>query len=518
MLAKRLGIKTVAVYSTEDAQSLHVRMADESVCIGPAHPLKSYLNIPNILSAMEATGAEACHPGYGFLSESNRFHQAILDHGATFIGPNIAAMGQLGDKIQSKVIAKEAGVSFIPGFEGQVLNIEHAHELANQIGFPVILKASAGGGGKGMRIVYQESELESAWKLTCGEALSSFGDDRLLLEKFIRNPRHIEVQVLGDKHGNVVYLPERECSIQRRNQKILEETPSPFVNNNLRIQMGEQAYLLAKNVGYDSAGTCEFLVDPSTGQFYFLEMNTRLQVEHPITEYVTGLDLVEQMILSASGEKLAFKQSDVGRAEGFAIETRVYAEHPSTFLPSSGTLERLSLPRNASTFERGKSAVRCDTAVEQGSIISTHYDNLIGKICTFDSKSRSGAISKMKVALDELVVSGLSHNTPLLRDITENKAFKAGETTTDFIKNEYPSGFQGRSLSTKQRNDLAATAAVLYHDNDSTKYRLFNFREEKMQNLYYVSINGGSYSRVQVSVDNSASLSFKVCLLCTTVI
>ena len=456
------------------------------------------------MQAIQSSGADAAHPGYGFLSESVQFNQTLFDLGIQFVGPNIIAMKSLGDKIESKIIAKSAGISCIPGFEVQIENSKHALDLARRIGFPVMLKASAGGGGKGMRVVNNEMEIESAWKLTRGEAQSSFGDDRLLLEKYISNPKHIEIQILGDKHGNIVYLPERECSIQRRSQKLIEETPSPYVTDKMREEIGHQATLLAGKVGYDSAGTCEFLVDPISKQFYFLELNARLQVEHPITEYITGLDIVEQMILAASGEKLSIEQKDV-YIRGYSIESRIYAEHCTSFLPSAGTLEMYSLPKNSTKFECGDGFIRCDSAVQQGTIISTHYDSLIAKICSFDPINRSNAINKMKTALDGLVIQGISHNTPLLRDIFESNSFEKGETSTDFIKNKYGAGFTGRPLSDLAKNNLLAVAASIYLEKLKIKF-LNNF---PTQCCVYISINSGKYSKIILNQSNNSIYSVR---------
>ncbi|KAI8998070.1 carbamoyl-phosphate synthase L chain, ATP binding domain-containing protein [Gaertneriomyces semiglobifer] len=451
--AKKMGIKTVAIYSDADANSLHVRMADEAVHVGPPPTSKSYLNIPNIVGAIKSTGAQAVHPGYGFLSENSHFVHALDEIGCTFIGPNESAMAAMGDKIQSKIIASEAKVNTIPGFNGVVKDAEHAVEIARNIGYPVMIKASAGGGGKGMRIAWNDKEAREAFKISSSEAMSSFGDDRLLVEKFVVDPRHIEIQLIGDKHGNVVYLPERECSIQRRNQKVIEEAPSVHIDAATRKAMGEQAVALAKQVGYYSAGTCEFLVDPKRN-FYFLEMNTRLQVEHPITEYITGLDLVEQMIRVAAGQHLSFHQKDV-KLQGWAFESRVYAEDPEKYLPSIGTLNKYIEP-----VAEGNE-VRCDSGIVEGSEISVYYDPLICKLCTY-GETRDIAIKNMEKALDSYVIKGVTHNIPLLRDVISHPRFKAGKLSTAFLAEEYPAGFKGHALTPETREELVASAAYVH--------------------------------------------------------
>ncbi|KAI8817405.1 carbamoyl-phosphate synthase L chain, ATP binding domain-containing protein [Fimicolochytrium jonesii] len=458
--AKKMGIKTVAIYSEADANSLHVRLADEAVFVGPPPTSKSYLNIPNILGAIKQTGAQAVHPGYGFLSENSQFVKALDGVGATFIGPNESAMAAMGDKIQSKIIAHEAKVNTIPGFNGVVKDAEHAVEISRSIGYPVMIKASAGGGGKGMRIAWNDNEARDAFKISSSEALSSFGDDRLLVEKFVEDPRHIEIQLIGDKHGNVIYLPERECSIQRRNQKVIEEAPSVHIDEATRKAMGEQAVALAKNVGYYSAGTCEFLVDPKRN-FYFLEMNTRLQVEHPITEYITGLDLVEQMIRVAANQKLNFKQSDV-KIKGWAFESRVYAEDPEKYLPSIGTLNKYIEPKAI------KDEIRCDSGIVEGSEISIYYDPLICKLCTH-APTRAEAITTMEKALDTYVIKGVTHNVPLLRDVYSHPRFQSGKISTAFLAEEYPKGFKGHKLTEESSEELVAISAVIHSLRDARK-------------------------------------------------
>jgi propionyl-CoA carboxylase alpha chain len=391
--AKLMGIKTVAIYTQEDHNSMHVRMADESVVIGAP---KNYLSIPTILEAVKKSGADAVHPGYGFLSENSEFAETLEAHGVVFIGPNEKAMKYMGDKIQSKLIAERAGISSIPGYNGAVRDVEHAREIVKSIGYPVIIKASAGGGGKGMRICRNEEDLQESLSIAQTEAEASFKDSRILIEKYIENPRHIEIQILGDKHGNVIYLPERECSIQRRNQKIIEESPSSFVDENMRKKMGEQAVALAKAVNYDSAGTCEFLVDDNRN-FYFLEMNTRLQVEHPVTELVTKLDLVQIMIDAAAGKPLPISQNDI-QIHRFAIESRIYAENPTTFIPSVGQLTKYVEPPLSD-------GVRIDGGFTQGNYVSLYYDPMLCKLITF-GESRMECIKKMQTSLDQFVLKG----------------------------------------------------------------------------------------------------------------
>jgi len=450
---KEMGIKTVAVHSDVDSNSLFVRMADEAVCIGPAQAKLSYLNEDIILDAVKKTGAEAVHPGYGFLSENTRFAAKLADHKVEFIGPSSQSIQAMGDKIHSKVIARKAKVSMIPGFDGEVKDEDECVRVSNDIGYPVMIKASAGGGGKGMRVAWNDKEARENFKLCKGEAASSFGDDRMLVEKFIDNPRHIEFQVLGDKHGNIIYLNERECSIQRRNQKVIEEAPSVFLDPETRRKMGEQAVQLAHAVGYYSAGTVEFMVD-SKRNFYFLEMNTRLQVEHPITEATTGVDLVHQMIRVAKGHKLKFQQKDIG-IHGWAIESRVYAEDPykAFGLPSIG---RLTSYKDPSAIPN----VRCDSGITEGSEISMFYDPLICKLTTFGN-DRKAALATMANALDSYVIRGVTHNIPLLRDIITEDRFVKGDITTKYLPQVYPDGFKGKQLKDNERENLVALAACV---------------------------------------------------------
>ncbi|WP_420103572.1 acetyl-CoA carboxylase biotin carboxylase subunit, partial [Bosea sp. (in: a-proteobacteria)] len=434
--ARRMGIRTVAVYSDADRDALHVEMADEAVHIGAAPAAESYLQIEKIVAACKQTGAEAVHPGYGFLSEREAFAQALKDNGIVFIGPNPGAIAAMGDKIESKKAAAAAKVSTVPGFLGIIESPEHAVTIADEIGYPVMIKASAGGGGKGMRIAHSSAEVAEGFARAKSEAASSFGDDRVFVEKFIVDPRHIEIQVLGDKHGNVVYLGERECSIQRRNQKVLEEAPSPLLDEATRRTMGEQAVALAKAVNYDSAGTVEFVAGQDKS-FYFLEMNTRLQVEHPVTEMVTGIDLVEQMIRVAAGEKLPFKQSDV-KLNGWAVESRVYAEDPfRNFLPSIGRLVKYRPPAEGT---RDGATIRNDTGVFEGGEISIYYDPMIAKLVTH-APTREAAIKAQARALDAFAIDGIRHNIPFVSALMHHPRWIEGHLSTGFIAEEFPEGF-----------------------------------------------------------------------------
>ncbi len=434
--ARRMGIATVAVYSSADADALHVAMADEAIRIGPPPAAQSYLDIDAIVAACRTTGAEAVHPGYGFLSERAAFAVALEAAGVTFIGPNPRAIEAMGDKITSKKLAAEAGVSTVPGHLGTIADAAEAVRIADAIGYPVMIKASAGGGGKGMRVATHAGEVAEGFARSRSEAQSSFGDDRIFIEKFIENPRHIEIQVLGDKHGTIVSLGERECSIQRRNQKVVEEAPSPLLDQVTRRAMGEQAVALARAVGYDSAGTVEFVAGQDRS-FYFLEMNTRLQVEHPVTELVTGIDIVEQMILAASGEPLDIAQDRV-QLRGWAVETRVYAEDPvRDFLPSTGRLTAFQPPE---TGRRGDRITRVDTGIAPGGEVSIHYDPMIAKLVTHAS-DRAGAIAAQADALDRFVIDGIRHNVPFLASIMANPRWREGRLSTRFIVEEYPDGF-----------------------------------------------------------------------------
>ena len=450
--ARRLGIATVAVYSEADRDSLHVEMADESVCIGPAPSTESYLVIERIVDACRATDSDAVHPGYGFLSENPAFPRALAAAGITFIGPPVAAVEAMGDKITSKRIAEEAGVNSVPGHLEALSDGEEAVRVAAGIGYPVMLKASAGGGGKGMRIATNDEECRDGFERARSEAASSFGDDRVFVEKFITDPRHIEIQILADTHGNVIHLGERECSIQRRHQKVIEEAPSPFVDEDMRAAMGAQAVALARSVDYHSAGTVEFIVGADRG-FYFLEMNTRLQVEHPITEAVTGLDLVELMIRVAAGEALGIEQSDV-KLKGWALESRLYAEDPERgFLPSSGRLVRYRPPHG--------DAVRLDSSVAEGGEISIYYDPMLAKLITY-AGDRSGAIANMRLALDEFTISGISHNTHFLSAIIKSPRFAEGRLSTNFIDEEFAGGYDAGQMDEHEWRTLACVAASVH--------------------------------------------------------
>ncbi|HVI06280.1 MAG TPA: acetyl-CoA carboxylase biotin carboxylase subunit, partial [Sphingomicrobium sp.] len=457
--ARAMGIKTVAVYSDADARAPHVTMADESIRLGPAPASESYLRADLIIEACKETGAEAVHPGYGFLSERESFARALEEAGIAFIGPPPKAIAAMGDKIESKKLAKEAGVNIVPGYLGDIATTAEALKIASEIGFPVMMKASAGGGGKGMRLAWNETDVREGFESVKREGLNSFGDDRVFIEKFIEQPRHIEIQVLGDKHGNVLYLGERECSIQRRHQKVVEEAPSPFVTPEMRKAMGKQAVALAKAVGYYSAGTVELIVsgaDPTGESFYFLEMNTRLQVEHPVTEEVTGLDLVEQMIRIAAGEKLGFKQDDV-KLSGWAIETRVYAEDPYRgFLPSTGRLTRYWPPRSVRDETQ---VVRIDDGVSDGGEVSMFYDPMIAKLITW-APTREQAIDAQVDALDEFVIDGISDNVDFLSAIAQHPRFRGGDFTTNFIVEEYPEGFEGAPADGLLIADLAVIAGM----------------------------------------------------------
>ncbi|HUF45154.1 MAG TPA: acetyl-CoA carboxylase biotin carboxylase subunit, partial [Aestuariivirgaceae bacterium] len=460
--ARRMGIRTVAVFSQADRRALHVEMADEAVEIGPAPAAESYLCIGRIVEACRRTAAEAVHPGYGFLSENPSFPDALAAANIVFIGPHSAAIRAMGDKIESKKFAARAKVSTVPGHLGAVEEAGEAVRIAEKIGFPVMIKASAGGGGKGMRVARDAAEVTEGFHRARSEAKSSFGDDRLLVEKFIENPRHIEIQVLGDKHGNIVHLGERECSIQRRNQKVIEEAPSPLLDAKMRAAMGAQAVALAKAVGYDSAGTVEFVAGQDKS-YYFLEMNTRLQVEHPVTELVTGIDLVEQMIRIAAGETLAIGQDDV-ELKGWAIETRIYAEDPyRNFLPSSGRLVRYRPPAEMSGID---GTIRSDTGVDEGGEIPVFYDPMIAKLCTHGA-SREAAIGLMADALDSFVIDGIQHNVAFLAAIMRNERWQRGRLSTGFIDEEFPGGFFGGLDDTGADAELNArlvtVAAALDH-------------------------------------------------------
>ena len=452
--ARRMGISTVAVYSDADSNALHRQMADEAVYIGSAPSADSYLHITSILAAIKETGADAVHPGYGFLSENAAFAKALKKENVTFIGPPIGAITAMGDKIESKKLAMKANVSSVPGHTEAVRNPTDAVKIANDIGYPVMLKASAGGGGKGMRLAWNDEECRDGLKRAVKEAKTSFGDDRVFIEKFIEEPRHIEIQIIADKHGNTVYLGERECSIQRRHQKVLEEAPSPFLDEATRKAMGEEAVALAKAVDYHSAGTVEFIVD-NKKNFFFLEMNTRLQVEHPVTELITGHDLVELMIKVAAGEELSFGQDDV-KLRGWALEARVYAEDPlRNFLPSTGRIVRYKSPKETHN-------VRVDTGVFEGGEISIYYDPMIAKLITYGA-NRSEAIKHMRSALDAFYIRGVNHNINFLSALVAHSRFQSSNMTTNFIAEEYPKGFHPKDLPIEDPIVQIIVAASIHH-------------------------------------------------------
>jgi propionyl-CoA carboxylase alpha chain len=486
--ARRMGIATVAVYSTVDKDALHVSLADEAVCIGPAPSAESYLVIDSIVDACLQTGAEAVHPGYGFLSENAAFAERLQQAGITFIGPGTHALTSMGDKITSKRLAREAGVNTIPGYTEVIPNAQMAASVARDVGYPVMLKASAGGGGKGMRVARNDEECRDGFERATNEARASFGDGRVFLEKFIDEPRHIEIQVLGDHHGNVIYLGERECSLQRRHQKVIEESPSPFLDEATRRAMGGQAVALARAVNYSSAGTVEFIVDQARN-FYFLEMNTRLQVEHPVTEFVTGLDLVELMIRIAAGEPLPITQEDL-RLNGWAIEARVYAEDPfRNFLPSVGRLVRY-LPPAASD------SVRVDTGVYEGGEVSIHYDPMIAKLITYGS-DRDQAIGRMRDALNEFYIRGVSHNISFLGALINHPRFAAGQLSTNLIAQEYPDGFDAAYVVHDDPLLLVATCGAIhrrYRERAAQISGQLEGYEPKVEQDWVVVMGGRKYS------------------------
>src|SRR6202140_1636837 len=465
--ARRMGIETVAVYSEADRDAVHVEMADQAVLIGPPPAAESYLSIEKILAACKQSGAQAVHPGYGFLSEREAFAKALAEAGIVFIGPNAGAIAAMGDKISAKKAAARAQVSTVPGHLGIIADEIQAVQIADDIGYPVMIKASAGGGGKGMRIAHGASEVAEGFARARSEAKSSFGDDRVFIKKFIVDPRHIEIQVLGDKHGNIIYLGERECSIQRRNQKVIEESPSPLLDAATRAKMGEQAVALAKAVGYDSAGTVEF-VAAQDRSFFFLEMNTRLQVEHPVTELVTGIVLVEQRIRVAAGEPLKLKQSDI-KLNGWAVESRVYAEDPyRNFAPSIGRLVRYRPPAEG---EHDGVTVRNDTGVFEGGEISLYYDPMIAKLVTH-AKTRSAAIDAQADALDAFTIEGIRHNIPFLSAIMAHPRWRDGKLSTGFIAEEFPRGFEHTPPTGAMARAMAGVAVAIDHVLGERKRRI----------------------------------------------
>jgi propionyl-CoA carboxylase alpha chain len=495
--ARRMGIKTVAVYSEADKDALHVEMSDEAVAIGPPPAAQSYLVIDKIVGACKATGAEAVHPGYGFLSERAAFAQALAAAKIVFIGPNIRAIEAMGDKIESKKFANAAKVSTVPGYLGAIESPERAAEIADEIGYPVMIKASAGGGGKGMRIAHSRAEVAEGFARARSEAKSSFGDDRVFVEKFIVNPRHVEIQVLGDKHGHVIYLGERECSIQRRNQKVIEEAPSPLLDPDTRKRMGEQAVALAKAVDYDSAGTVEFVAGQDRS-FYFLEMNTRLQVEHPVTELVTGVDLVEEMIRSAAGEPLRLKQADV-KLKGWAVESRVYAEDPTRgFLPSTGRLTKYRPPPEGT---KDGVTVRNDTGVYEGGEISIHYDPMLAKLVTH-APDRLAAIDAQATALDAFVIDGIRHNIPFLSALMQHPRWREGRLSTGFIAEEFPDGFHPLVAKGETELRLAVAAAHIDHTLNARKRRISGqLREPEQMRFELKRVVAMGMSRIELEID-----------------
>ncbi len=500
--ARKMGIKTVAIYSDADRNALHVKMADEAVHIGPPAANESYIVIDKVMDAIRQTGAEAVHPGYGFLSENPKFADALEAAGVAFIGPPKGAIEKMGDKITSKKIAQEAHVSTVPGYMGLIEDADEAVKISNEIGYPVMIKASAGGGGKGMRIAWSDDEARVGFQSSKNEAANSFGDDRIFIEKFVTQPRHIEIQVLADGHGNAVYLHERECSIQRRNQKVIEEAPSPFLDEATRKAMGEQSVALAQAVGYTSAGTVEFIVDGDRN-FYFLEMNTRLQVEHPVTELITGVDLVEQMIRVAAGEKLPFQQSDL-KINGWAMESRLYAEDPYRgFLPSIGRLTRYRPPMEEATPTR---VVRNDTGVFEGGEISMYYDPMIAKLCTW-APDRATAIEEMRLALDGFELEGIGHNLPFLAAVYDHPKFTSGNMTTAFIEEEYPDGFDGVTLSDNDCIRVAAASAAMHRVAEIRRTRIsgrMDNHERHVGQDWVVKLQGQSHD-VVINADKSGA-------------
>ncbi len=505
--ARKMGIATVAVYSDADRGALHVRMADEAVHIGPSPAAQSYIVIDRIMAAVKATGAEAVHPGYGFLSENRNFAAALEAAGVVFIGPPSSAIEAMGDKITSKKLAMAAGVSTVPGFMAIIGDADEAVKIAGEVGYPVMIKASAGGGGKGMRIAWSDAETREGFQSSKNEAAASFGDDRIFIEKFVTQPRHIEIQVLADTHGNCVYLHERECSIQRRNQKVIEEAPSPFLDEGTRKSMGEQACALARAVGYASAGTVEFIVDGARS-FYFLEMNTRLQVEHPVTELITGIDIVEQMIRVAAGERLPFQQADL-KINGWAMESRLYAEDPyRNFLPSIGRLTRYRPPVEGVT-ERG-GVVRNDTGVFEGGEISMFYDPMIAKLCTW-GPTRGAAIEEMRLALDTFEVEGIGHNLPFVGAVMDHPRFVAGNITTAFIAEEYPDGFKGAVLEPEVLRRVAAAAAAMHRVAEIRRTRIsgtMDNHKRKVGDTWVVDVQGQAFALTIAADPDGSTVTF----------
>jgi len=500
--AKRMGIKTVAVFSDADRNALHVKMADEAVSIGPPPANQSYIDIDKVIAAVKETNSNAVHPGYGFLSENSKFAKALADIGVIFVGPPENAIESMGDKITSKKIAQEAGVNTVPGYMGVINDDDEALRISKEIGYPVMIKASAGGGGKGMRIAWNDTEVKEGFQSSKNEAASSFGDDRIFIEKFVSQPRHIEIQILADSKGNCIYLGERECSIQRRNQKVVEEAPSSFLDEKTRKEMGKQACKLAKAVGYSSAGTVEFIVDKDKN-FFFLEMNTRLQVEHPVTELITNIDLVEQMILVAAGKRLSITQKDV-KLTGWAMESRLYAEDPyRNFLPSIGRLTRYRPPAE---IQNKNFIVRNDTGVYEGGEISMYYDPMIAKLCTW-APNRAEAIEQMRIALDRFEVEGIGHNLPFLSAVMDHKKFVSGNITTAFIAEEFSEGFTGVDLNNDKIKQLAACAAAMNRVAEIRRTKVsgrMDNHERRVGDDWVVQIDGKVFP-VFVSADTAGA-------------
>ena len=500
--ARKMGIKTVAIYSDSDKKALHMKMADEAFHVGPPPASQSYISIDKVMQAVRQSGAQAVHPGYGFLSENSKFAQALAAENVAFIGPSVEAIEKMGDKITSKKIAQDAGVSTVPGHMGLIDHAKAAVRISNEIGYPVMIKASAGGGGKGMRLAWNDAEALEGFQSSKNEAANSFGDDRIFIEKFVMQPRHIEIQVLADSYGNCIYMGERECSIQRRNQKVVEEAPSPFLDQATRKAMGEQACALANAVGYVSAGTVEFIVDKDKN-FYFLEMNTRLQVEHPVTELITGFDLVEQMIRIANDEILNMAQGDV-KLNGWAIESRLYAEDPYRgFLPSIGRLTRYRPPEECTNES---CIVRNDTGVFEGGEISMYYDPMIAKLCTW-APSRNLAIEQMSKALDRFEVEGIGHNLPFLSAVMNHEKFISGDTTTAFIEENYPDGFEGVTLGEGELRRIAASCAAMNRVAEIRRTKIsgrLDNHERKIGNDWVVNLQGQSF-KVIITADPGGS-------------
>ncbi|MCV6592994.1 MAG: acetyl/propionyl/methylcrotonyl-CoA carboxylase subunit alpha [Silicimonas sp.] len=505
--ARKMGIQTVAIYSDADANALHVKMADEAVHIGPPPANQSYIVIDKVMAAIKETGAEAVHPGYGFLSENPKFAEALEAAGVAFIGPPKGAIESMGDKITSKKIAQEAGVSTVPGYMGLIEDADEAVKISTEIGSPGRSKASAGGGGKGMRIAWNDEEAREGFQSSKNEAANSFGDDRIFIEKFVTQPRHIEIQVLCDSHGNGVYLNERECSIQRRNQKVIEEAPSPFLDEATRKAMGEQSLALSHAVGYASAGTVEFIVDGDKN-FYFLEMNTRLQVEHPVTELITGVDLVEQMIRVAAGEKLSLAQTDIG-INGWSMESRLYAEDPYRgFLPSIGRLTKYRPPAEEAEETR---AVRNDTGVFEGGEISMYYDPMIAKLCTW-APTRDASIEEMRLALDAFELEGIGHNIPFLSAVMDHEKFTSGDMTTAFIAEEYPEGFEGVELDAATLKRIAAATAAMNRVAEIRRTRIsgrMDNHTRQVGDAWVVGLQGAFFPVTIAADQEGATITFE---------